>query len=83
MRPSIPVIIFMSFWLGIVGVIFLIALFDILFKPQNVPGGVVAIFGPLIMLSFGWFLCFFSFKSESKKAKLFLAELFSAGEKTS
>jgi hypothetical protein len=82
MKPVILVIIFMSFWLGVLGLVcigmFLTGLLqfkEILrsgFSPMNLI--------PFGMFGFGWALIYFGFKAESKKSKAFLATLLNGRE---
>lgn len=74
MRPDIVVLIFISLWLGIVGLICLGMLIAGLL--QILPNGFSLLFLiPFAMFAFGCLLTFFAFKGESKKSKEFLAHL--------
>jgi hypothetical protein len=82
MKPSILVILFMCVWFGFVGLfcfgIFLMALlqFNKIALSTFQPSTLI----PYAMFIFGWCLCYFGFKAESKKSKDFLATLLSAHE---
>lgn len=82
MRPAAGPLIFMSIWLGFVGVICISLLtvavihFNEVFK-NGVNGATVI---PFAMLLFGILLQKFAFRSESKEAKRFLATLLKAEE---
>jgi hypothetical protein len=77
MRPAIFVLIFISFWLGIVGLVCLgTLLIGLLQFRQILQNG----FSPMILIPFGMFafgclLTHFAFKGESKNSKEFLATL--------
>lgn len=77
MRPVIFVLIFMSFWLGIVGLVCLVTLlFGLLSFSQILQKG----FSPMLLIPFvmfilGSLLTNLAFKAESKKSKEFLATL--------
>jgi len=84
MRPVTFVLIFISLWLGIVGLvclgIILVGLFQIRQILQNG-------FSPMILLPFGMFffgclLTTLAFKAESKKSKEFLEKLLDGQENT-
>ena len=82
MRPHIFVLIFMSFWLGIVGLICLALLATAIAQFRQV---LKRGFSPIILIPFGMFifgcgLITIGFKSESKNSKEFLATLFEAHE---
>ncbi len=80
MRMVIFVMIFMSFWLGmvslfcvgitIVGISQLKSIFQNGFSPFFLI--------PYVMFTFGYLMTYLAFKYESKKSKQFLAELFEA-----
>ena len=78
MRPTTFVLIFISLWLGIVGVVCLgIILVGLIKFKQVIQNG----FSPMLLIPFGmflfgWLLITFSFKAESKKSKEFLERLF-------
>jgi len=82
MRPVTGVLIFMSFWLGIIGLvcigITLVAIVDIkdVLHGQFSPGALI----PFGMFVFGFLLMTFSFKGEAKESKDFLIRLFDAQE---
>lgn len=82
MRPAMPVLIFMSVWLGIVGVVCLGILFTGLTHItrlfQTGPSPIALI--PFGMFIFGCLLINLSFKAESKKSKAFLATLLEGHE---
>ena len=77
MRPASFVLIFMSVWLGIIGLACIgILLIGIVRFGQILQEG----FSPMLLVPFGMFafgcvLIHFGFKSESKNSKLFLAKL--------
>jgi hypothetical protein len=83
MRPVIAVIIFMFFWLGVVGLVCLggIIIFIAHFKQILHNGFSPAAVIPYGMFAFGYLLCTLSFKYESKKSKAFLANLLEGEEK--
>jgi tellurite resistance protein TehA-like permease len=76
------VLAFMSFWLGIVGLIciglILAGLFQFGKILQN--GLSPKMFIPFGMFAFGYLLIYLAFKTESKKSKEFLATLLEAQE---
>jgi hypothetical protein len=77
MRPVLIVSIFISFWLGIVGLICAAILLTGLIQFKDIlqngfPFGIIIPFG---MFAFGCLLTHFAFKTESKKSKEFLAKL--------
>ena len=82
MRPHIFTLVFMSFWLGIVGLVCLAFLaFGIAQFRQVLKRG----FSPMNLIPFGMFIFGFglitvSFKTESRNSKEFLATLFEAHE---
>ena len=82
MRPSFSTIIFMSFWLGVVGLIFLLLLMAELFKAKGIvqDNFLLGIATTFILFLFGWSLSYFGFKYESKKSKAFLSELLEGQE---
>jgi hypothetical protein len=77
MRPGIVVLIFVSFWLGIVGLVcigtLLLGLLQLRQILQN--GFSPMLFIPFGMFPFGCLLTHFAFKGESKNSKEFLARL--------
>ncbi|MBZ5857738.1 hypothetical protein [Flavihumibacter profundi] len=83
MRPSIVIIVFMSLWLGLVGLICLFILIGGLLQAKQITqnGFSFGLLIPFIMFLFGWLLILFGFKSESKKSKEFLSTLLE-GQKT-
>lgn len=82
MRPVTFVLIFISLWLGIVGLVCLgILLIGLIQFKQVLQNG----FSPMILIPFGMFLfgCLLitlAFKAESKKSKKFLQQLFEGQE---
>ncbi len=80
MKPVTLVIVFMSIWLGTVGFacvgIILVGLFQ--FKQLLQNGFSPMLLVPFGMFLFGWLLTTLSFKSESKKSKEFLNQIFEA-----
>ncbi len=82
MQPATFVLIFISLWLGIVGIVCLgmaaVALAQIskIFTKDFSP----MTFIPFAMFIFGCLLTHFAFKSESKKSKQFLERIFEATE---
>ena len=83
MRPIIFVLIFISFWLGIVGLVcigmLLAGLFQIKQILQNGFSPMILI--PFVMFAFGCLLTHFAFKEESKNSKEFLARLLESIDK--
>jgi hypothetical protein len=83
MRPVIFVLIFISFWLGIVGLVCLgTLLVGLLQFRQILQNG----FSPMLLIPFGMFafgclLTHFAFKGESKNSKEFLATLLESVDK--
>jgi hypothetical protein len=82
MRPVTFVLIFMSFWLGIVG---LVCLGTLLIGLLNISKILRTGFSPMLLIPFGMFifgilLTNLAFKAESKKSKEFLATLLSGQE---
>jgi len=82
MRPEKFVLVFMIFWLGIVGIVCLViigaAIIDfnrILTKGIPAPASI-----PFVMFLFGCLLTHFAFKLEANKSKKFLEELFEGKE---
>ena len=77
MRPVLIVLIFISFWLGIVGLACIAILLTGLlqFKEILQNGFSSATLIPFGMFAFGCLLTHFAFKTESKKSKKFLAKL--------
>ncbi len=82
MRPMIFVLIFISLWLGIVGLfclgIVLTALFQIRQILENGFSPIILI--PFGMFLFGYLLTTLGFKAESKNSKEFLARLLDGDE---
>ena len=82
MRPVVFVLIFMSFWLGIVGMVCLgfitaaILNFSQLLKQGFSPVALI----PFAMFGFGYALLTIGYKAESRKSKTFLTELLEAEE---
>lgn len=83
MRPVTVVLIFMSFWLGIVGLVCIGMLLAGLlqFKQILQNGFSPMLFIPFGMFAFGCLLTHFSFKRESKNSKKFLAGLLESIDK--
>ncbi len=82
MRPVVAVLIFMSFWLGVVGLVcaaMIIQLFAVNVHDFHNGFSPVALI-PFVMFIFGWALCYFPFKTESKGSKKFLAVLLEGQE---
>lgn len=80
MRPFIGVIIFMSFWLGTVGLVcisIIIAAF-VQLKEAFQHGVSLVILIPFGMLIFGYGMVMIGFKTESKRSRKFLTELLEA-----
>ena len=77
MRPETIVLIFISIWLGIAGLVcIVILLIGILELKQVLKNGISPeLLIPFGMLVFGCLLTHFAFKIESKKSKEFLATL--------
>jgi hypothetical protein len=82
MQPETFVLIFMSLWLGIVGLVCLGIVLAGLFQFRQVlqNGFSPMILIPFGMLLFGCLLTTFAFKPESKKSKDFLVALFEGEE---
>ncbi len=78
MRPVTFVLIFISFWLGIVGLVCIgMLIAGLLQLKQILQNG----FSPMLLIPYGMFafgclLTHFAFKGESEKSKEFLARLF-------
>jgi hypothetical protein len=83
MRPVIFVLVFISLWLGIVGLvcigIILAGIFQFRQVLQN--GFSPMLFIPFGMFVFGCLLAYFAFKGESKNSKEFLAKLLESVDK--
>jgi len=77
MRPNMAVVVFMSFWMGIVGIVSVIMFFNILFNPEPFSFFFLIPFG---MFLFGYLLIMGSYSIESNKAKKLLIDLFHATE---
>ena len=83
MRPVIVALIFISFWLGIVGLVCIgILLLGLLQFRQILQNG----FSPMLFIPFGMFvfgclLTHFGFRGESKNSKEFLARLLESIDK--
>lgn len=82
MRPLVFVLIFMSFWLGLVGLVCLgiiiaaILQFRQLLEQGFSPGTLI----PFGMFAFGYALLTIAYKAESQKSKGFLMQLLEAEE---
>lgn len=74
MRLAIPVIIFLFVWCGIVGLFSIFLLSDIVSNAEFDPVAIVL----LGMLLFVYAIVMLGFKSESRKTKKFLQEIFDA-----
>jgi len=83
MRPVIIVLIFISFWLGIVGLVCIGMLFAGLLQIKQIlqNGFSPILFIPFGMFAFGCLLTHFAFKGESKNSKEFLARLLESIDK--
>jgi len=83
MRPVIFVLVFMTFWLGIVGVVCISTLLAGLLQFREVlQNGFSPMFLiPFGMFAFGWLLSYFGFKRESNKSKEFLARLLESDDR--
>jgi hypothetical protein len=84
MRPATFVLVFMSVWLGVVGLVSIVILFVGLFQIRQIlqSGFSPMLLIPFAMFIFGCLLTSFGFKAESKKSKEFLATLLN-GQETS
>jgi hypothetical protein len=84
MRLQVFAIIFMSFWMGIVGLISITILIVGLSQIEQVfkQGFSPVILIPFGMFIFGYGIMTIGFKSESKNSKRFLASLFNGQEET-
>lgn len=82
MRPVVFVLIFMCFWLGVVGLVCLGIIiaamlhFRQLLEQGFSPGALI----PFGMFAFGYALLTIAYKAESQKSKAFLKQLFEAEE---
>ena len=80
MRPILPVLIFISIWMSIVGIVCISMLtvtiinFDEFSINEFSPAALI----PFGMFLFGFLLTYFAFKTESKISKQFLKKLFEA-----
>ena len=83
MRPVTIVLIFISFWLGVVGLVCLGILLIGLLKFRQIlqEGFSPMLFIPFAMFAFGCLLTHFAFKGESKNSKEFLARLLESIDK--
>ena len=84
MQPIIFVLIFICFWLGVVGLVCLEIIVSALSQIRQI---LQHGFSPIALLPFGMFLfgcllTIFAFKTESKKSKKFLEQLLSGQENT-
>ncbi|RYE53332.1 MAG: hypothetical protein EOP48_14635 [Sphingobacteriales bacterium] len=82
MRPIVFVLIFMSFWLGVVGLVCLGTIISAIMKFEKL---LEQGFSPLALIPFGMFvfgyaLLTIGYKAESKKSKAFLKQLLEAEE---
>ncbi|GAB2813205.1 hypothetical protein [Ferruginibacter profundus] len=85
MRPAVGVLIFMSVWLGAVGIACLCIIVVALMHITEIGNVFTQGFSPVVLIPFGMFifgyvLIYFGFKLESKKSKEFLQKLFAAEE---
>jgi len=82
MRPDILVLIFMSFWMGIVGLACIGVLIGTLIYwiNQGLSFVNLLLIVPFAMFLFGFSLLYFGFKYESKMSKAFLEELIEGKE---
>lgn len=84
MQPVTFVLIFMSFWLGTVGLVCLgillagLSQLPQLFREGFSPFGLI----PFVMFAFGFLLSSLAFKTETKKLKAFLEQLLEGQETT-
>lgn len=80
MRPILPVLIFISIWMGLVGIVCITMLtvaiinFDEFSINEFSPEALI----PFGMFLFGFLLTYFAFKFEAKKSKEFLERLLNA-----
>ncbi|MFK7971608.1 MAG: hypothetical protein AB8F95_14680 [Bacteroidia bacterium] len=74
MKPHLAILVFMSIWLGFVG-LFLLAMVAVSIRKETFE---IITLIPVFMLLFGYGLITFGFKHESLKSKKYLAELFEA-----
>lgn len=83
MRPVTYVLIFISFWLGIVGLVCLGLLFIgfLQFRQIIQNGFSPLLFIPFVMFAFGCSLTNFAFKREIENSKMFLASLLESVDK--
>lgn len=81
-RPTIFVLIFISIWLGLVGLVCMGIIIIGLFQFQDIlrNGFSPMVFIPFGLFVFGSLLTYFGFKIESKKSKTFLMSLFEIQE---
>jgi hypothetical protein len=82
MKPHSFVLVFMSIWIGFVGLACIGILIALAVKGNRLFGEGYAVFAfiPFAMLVFGALLTYFAFKAESKKARQFLAHLLQGQE---
>jgi len=82
MKPVLLVIIFMSFWLGVVGLVCIGMLIAGIFQIKQIlhDGFSPMMLIPFAMFTFGYSLLYFAFKAESKKSREFLAALLNGHE---
>lgn len=75
MRPVNFVLVFLAFWLGVMGIMSIALPISALTEAPRRPFGPIN-FAPLGLFLFGYSLIMIAFKFESSKSKKFMAELF-------
>jgi hypothetical protein len=80
MRPVVFVFVFMTFWLGAVGLVCLGTIIFVIMNFKQLLEGGLSPFAliPFGMFAFGYALLTIAYKSESKKSKAFLEQLLEA-----
>jgi hypothetical protein len=83
MRPAIIVLIFISSWLGIIGLMCIGALLTELLQLRQIlqNGFSSMLLIPFGMFVFGCLFTYFAFKGDSKNSKKFLARLLESVDK--
>ena len=82
MRPTLGTIVFMSFWLGIIGIVCLVIITVAVrhageaFHQRFSPGGLI----PFFLFAFGYGLMTIGYRVEARKSKNFLRTLWEAEE---